>query len=410
MPEMVNRLYAVDLSPMVSDVNPPAEPVAENRNRHPVEEHVARNQQAFANAFTVRRLGDRNIVQAPNDLYATSLQHNFIKPQFYRPNDILGDAELTDFVSFMESFRGEAAGSNEEKWGRVLHSALVIDSMQAFRSISNESLLSKWFSSTLTAIKGAIGQRGTIERKTEKRLGVGGALAYTDPVTHVASDDAAYLSYVDEVLYSGSTKTPFAGIEFKSAPLSHNRLWYAVHPAALPQTLCALAGHPDCVVGLFLCNYGFRIIWRERLAETGTVNGKPVPLFRHHTFPPIEQQHRSPHLCYCYTQDRRVDISTFDGLRYLLRVMFEFVVTALLPRNDGLLSLSPELVPLDPRNQSAVCSPERSPRQMQLDGEVSSVLQKEYLFGAKSASGNVMFFRGLYEEDESVPTETRQRE
>ena len=395
---MDNLLFALDLTNFdINETPNPDLPDVEDDDLIPLQEHLARNEQAFAAEYGTRSLGHLNIVQAPSELYASRLRHNFIKPQFYRPNDILRDASLASFVSFMETFRQEEPNSNEAGWSKVLESRSVRELMREYRRLNNEIAMREWFSATMWLIKRTLKKRGPLLSESEKLFGLGGALAYTNPETHAPVHDAAFLSYVDKVFKSGVTNNPFAGVEFKHAPLSHNRLWYKVHPAALAQTLSALAGHPDCVVSLFLCNYGFRIIWRERLPLPVIFDGREVPVYQHFTFPPIDATHRSPHLCYCYSGDRNVDVRNFEGLRDLLRVMFEFVLTSIVPV-DQVEPESPVQRVVQPQTDSANSSSMKRRRgEVDFDDENSASLD-EYNFGAMSASGKIDFSRAFISE------------
>jgi len=87
-------------------------------------------------------------------------------------------------------------------------------------------------------------------------------------------------------------RLPFATIVLKIAPI--------VHPL---DTLCALEGHPNCIFSLFLCSFGFRIFWSEKVNN----------VLRHFTFP---QFANGSTLC--------GDAESPD----LLRVMFELVLTS----------------------------------------------------------------------------------
>ena len=366
---MDNLLFALDLTNFDINETPNHDlPDAEDEDSIPLQEHLARNEKAFAAEYGKRSLGRLNVVQAPSEMYALTLRHNFIKPQFYRPNDSFREASLASFFSFMETFRGEQPNSNRVAWRKVLESSLVGDQMRQFRRLNNEMEMSKWFSGTLVAIKIALETGGYLLSETEKLCGLGGALAYTDPCTHATVNDAAFLCHVHEVLKSNRTRTTFAGVELKYAPLSYNMLWYKVHPAALAQTLCALGSHPDCVVSLFLCNYGFRIFWRERLPVPAILDGREVPVYQHFTYPPMDAIYQGPHLCYCYSEDRNVDVRNFEGLRDLLRVMFEFVLTS--------------IVPMDQMKLGSPVAPAES--------------LTEYSFGARARSGKIDFLKGIY--------------
>ena len=370
---MDNLLFALDLTNFdINETPNPDLPDAEDNDLIPLQEHLARNEQAFAAEYGTRSLGRLNVVQGPSEMYASTLRHNFIKPQFYRPNDSFRDASLASFVSFMETFRQEEPNSNEAGWSKVLKSRSVRVQMREFRGLNNEIDIREWFSATLWLIKRTLKRYGSLLSETEKLCGLGGALAYTDQETNAPVHDAAFLSYVGKIFKSNRTRTPFAGIEFKYAPLSYNMLWYKVHPAALAQTLCALGSHPDCVVSLFLCNYGFRIFWRERLPVPVIFEGREVPVYQHFTYPPMDAIHQSPHLCYCYSEDRNVDVGNFEGLRDLLRVMFELVLTSIIPAD-----------------------------QMELESPVATTESlTEYSFGARARSGKIDFLKGIYARQE----------
>ena len=268
---MDNMLMALNVGEIIGDgqVSEAGSVAAPEEDAHAMislADHLKQNQNAFATSHPSRSLGHRFIVQSPGDLYASNIRHNFIKPQWYRPDSNLKYGGLNAFIDFMIAARGSDRRVTHRLWSRVLGNPLIHDVMLKFAKVENETELREWFAGTSGVIKASLGEHGTVSARSEMLFGLGGALAYTDPHTGEPHNKAAYLSYADKVFMRDGS--PFAGIEFKFAPLSENKLWYKVHTSALPQTLCATAGHPCFIASLFLCNYGFRVIWRKLSSET----------------------------------------------------------------------------------------------------------------------------------------------
>ena len=100
-------------------------------------------------------------------------------------------------------------------------------------------------------------------------------MAYTDPDSRIAFDEAAFLSKMDLLCSHGLT-----GAEFKKKNPG-NKEWFKIN-SALAQLLCALAGHPTTGVAVFLYDDGFLALWREPAAQS--IDG--LPTFDYFCFPP----------------------------------------------------------------------------------------------------------------------------
>jgi hypothetical protein len=326
---MENTLYALDLTGYAIN-RPTVEPAMSeaSEEENPLIDmagSLKKNRDALAGKLPNRSLGPLGIVQAPSDLYASFVPHYFIKPQWYKPNENLKDASLSDFTSFMEEFRNETPGQNEALWQKVLNDPLIKSCMQNFWRVNNEMELRGWFTEVLGSIRHLQGEQGYLDKSAGTVFGLGGASAYTDPADGEAVYYAAFLSEVDEVFFRNNV--PFAGVEFKNAPLSENKLWFKVGRSALAQTLACLGGNPNSILALFLCNYGFRLIWRK-VVGMNIVDGREVKIYQNFTFPPLDPETQAPHLRYCYSTDLNALDDGFDGRQDLLRVLLEFVLSS----------------------------------------------------------------------------------
>ena len=107
-----------------------------------LDDQLKKNQQAFARNHSQRIVNTSSIAQNHEiDIYACSVRHNFIKPQWYRANANLKDAGISSIVKF----------------------------------------ICQDFGGCVELIKASLGEQGYVSAKCEERLSVGGALAYTDP-------------------------------------------------------------------------------------------------------------------------------------------------------------------------------------------------------------------------------------
>ena len=347
------------------------------------------NQEALATKYPNRTLGTQGIMQTPSDLYATSVPHKFIKPQWYKPNENLRDASLAEFVAFMEEFRNESPGQNEALWQQILGDRMIGNLLRNFRRIACELDLREWFSDVLSRIMAILGEVGYLSSSSTQVFGLGGALAYTDPGDGQAVDYAAYLSEVDKVFFRD--RVPFAGVEFKYATLSENKLWFKVHRAALAQTLAGLGGNKNCILALFLCNFGFRTIWRK-VIDTTMVNGEEVKVYQNYTFPPLDPTTQAPYLRYCYSEYPATLDEGSVGMEDLMRVMMEFVLTSFVKEDEE--PGTPQAAAIQPLTTSAENSAQKPAKKPRTESNDPVVID-EYTYGARTSTGEVEFLRGF---------------
>ena len=390
---MENTLYALDLTHYALN-GPQIEPAFSEASEEEnplidMQGSLRSNQEALATKYPNRTLGTQGIVQTPSDLYATSVPHKFIKPQWYKPHENLRDASLAEFVAFMEEFRNESPGQNEALWQTVLNNPRIQNLMRNFRRVTNEEDLREWFSFVLGKIVDLLGELGYLHSSAGCVFGLGGALAYTDPGTGQAVDYAAYLSEVDKVFFRD--RVPFAGVEFKYATLSENKLWFKVHRAALAQTLAGLGGNKNCILALFLCNFGFRTIWRK-VIETMIVNGEEVKVYQNYTFPPLDPTTQAPYLRYCYSEDPATLDEGSVGMEDLIRVMMEFVLTSFVKEDEE--PGTPQAAAIQPLTTSAENSAQKPAKKPRTESNDPVVID-EYTYGARTSTGEVEFLRGF---------------
>ena len=197
-----------------------------------------------------------------HDLYANAMRYTCVIPMWYRSDGFMRAAALRAFITHCESVRGETHEDSEATWLRVSNSAKILATLRRYnRSHESEADLVGWFTNLVKALSSTYEVHGDCERSASTTSGIGGVLAYTDPGTQARDEEAAYLSRLDLLFFRGPNRTPFAGIEFKRIGASAAKIWYKVS-SALAQILCALAGHPECSVALFLCDMGFTMLWR----------------------------------------------------------------------------------------------------------------------------------------------------
>ena len=287
-----------------------------------IEDQLLANQARFARDFPYRSVGGPlKIVNIGRELYASSMTYKHIKPRWYMPGGYFHDSTLEAFITLCESRRGDDHMKNEKTWKAVEADAQVILYLTQFsNSHLNEKHFENWFRDTLNAIIRHFGL-GSCATFSEALVGLGGAVAYTDPDTLLPDDRAAYLSKIDQGMFHKGKV--FAGIEFKWHSLPRDIAWVRQQFAALPQTLCALAGRQSCAVGLFLCETGFRVIWRVQ----ENAEDSEVPIFKYYTYPAVNPEQGWYGVRLCHTS------VTSDGLgrNELLRVIYELAKASFVP-------------------------------------------------------------------------------
>jgi hypothetical protein len=255
--------------------------------------------------------------------------------------------------------RGDDPVRNEAQWRKVLANKRVRERILTFFDKKvNEMDLYGWLITSIVVIASTFENFGSCENSSAERFGLGGALAYTDPERREPVRGAAYLSYVDCCFMRNTDSTPFVGFEFKyHKSVGVRRVWYKVN-SALPQLLCALSGHPRCIVGSFLGVDGFVATWRKQVCVT---NGFPV--YDYFIYPPRTPDPTAasgnPASCRMYslveacweTPDGRV--TGKRGLKKLLRFLYEIAKGSVVPRAESDLSTPSEAMSLGSSDSEA---------------------------------------------------------
>ena len=362
-------------------------------------DHLRRNRRNLSLKFPFRKLMEllsligaslimvkASTFSAFSELYASYLRHTYMNPSWYREDGRLRDAPLDDFVRVCVNDRRDDAASNDAMWARVRDDPRVQFAMRSFLDRKDlESDVVLWFKATMIRITDRFGVPGGCSLCPRATFGLGGALAYTDPVSGQYVGGAAYLSQLDGCYLKGSTGTPFAGIEFKYCGDTDNERWFAIN-SSLPQTLCALSGHSDCVAGLMVCDKGFAVIYRRRLPQP-TPDGHP--LYQYFQYPPrTARPQNSPValLCYCLSPNRNVVDKGSQGRMDLLRVMYEIARTSFVAED----SITPVNRELKNRNNADNSFPKETPEQPSLSKRAKQA-DGPTTFGVQPMSGPVEY-------------------
>lgn len=374
------------------------------------DDHINANRRLFHQKFPGRRLKPpQNIVMigtVSNEkyLYASSLRVNFIDPYWCRGDGYLRERELDEFHQFCLKQSSYLAGERERLWLLVTSDSNIQNRLGLVsRRNRTETDVLKWFAFMMGMISNCFGN-GSLRSCTAARFGIGGALAYTNPTDGSPVEGAAYVSRLDDCYLRAKEKTPFAGIEFKYVSFFNNCPWHNIN-SALPQTLCALSGHKDCSVGLFLCNLGFVLIWREQ--EGRDVDG--VMIYTYYIFPPrvsdpdlAENMPRVPLMRECFTRDNGP-----AGRLDLLRVMFEIALVSFVPFDRQ--SESPERR-LTKRLKTSRDGPEDSDNDNRRNartrpGAKENEKSKPQKFGVSSQSRTIGYFTCFSAPEDEFPAD-----
>lgn len=240
---------------------------------------------------------------------------------------------MADFISVCENERNESHEVNEAMWNTVIADPEVTSVLKEFANGEfSESEIVGLLITLIRAMKAHFSGPGFsryIQSSAKEHYGLGGPLAYTDPSTGEADDLAAYLSFLDLVFFRASNGTPFAGVEAKVVDPNFNGEWYNVN-SALAQILCALSGHKNLRVALFLCTTGFVSFWRNPVGE---IDG--LPAFDYFFYPPRTFDLKS------LVRKCRTVGGTLEGLLDYARVVYEIGKTCTVSSEEiGPLPLS----------------------------------------------------------------------
>jgi len=311
---------------------------------------------------------------------------------------------LDEFHRFCLKQSSYLAGERGRLWSIVSSDSNIQHRLKLFsRRKHVEADVSEWFSDMMALISNCFGN-GSLCSSKAVRFGIGGALAYTNPTDASPVEGAAYLSRLDDCYFRAKEKTQFAGIEFKYVSFFNNCPWHNI-TSALPQTLCALSGHKDCSVGLFLCNLGFVLIWREE--EGRDVNG--VIIYTYYIFPPrvidpdlAENMPRVPLMRECFTIENGP-----AGRLDLLRVMFEIALVSFVPFDRQ--SESPERR-LKKRLKTSRDGPEDSNKDNQRNARrrpaaKENKTSKPQTFGVSSQSRTIGYFTCFSAPEDEFPAD-----
>jgi hypothetical protein len=285
----------------------------------PIERQEEANQAMLHDGYPDRKLDSSGLM-----LYFVNLawqritasllnKYYYCRAAIYRRESFFKRNNFTAFIELCRNKRGEDPHAEDPDWEQVRQRVIRWGHLDRFQDFCDlEKNLSAWFETLIVLVALTPPQFAK-----EKKFGIKGSLAYTDPDSRQADHSAGYYGYVDYTFGSGSNF--FGSVELKISKLTRIPLWYQMR-SVLAQIVCWLGGTREMQVGLILSNQGFKLLFRR---EIGVINGIPV--------------YEYFHCCFDGESDYHLNSMTGEAGRQnrerLMRIVYELVKsTAFNPR------------------------------------------------------------------------------
>jgi hypothetical protein len=209
-----------------------------------------------------------------NKVYASSLQHDHLRPETYLGGVMLKQGSLAHFIATMR--RGTTSDPEEldRLWERVRADPLVHDIFNSadLQEIKTEHDISLLLGPIIALISERIGIRN-YRLCGERCFGQRGLVAFEKSTLPQLEPNAAYLGRSDITLEVH--RAVIAAFELKIFSESDAaKPWY-VRGSTLPQIMCWMGGSPTCKAGFVVTNLGFKVIYREMRNESDA-DGNPI--------------------------------------------------------------------------------------------------------------------------------------
>ena len=250
-----------------------------------VDEHHASNAGYFAEKFPERMLDGAGLVLWKKTtkfirLHANYLQYRSLIPLVYRIDAFFRRGSLEGLIQVVRRDSRVEDDEADKLWRAVSRCGPVIRELR-WPIISDKARISAWVTNLCGAVKTML-PSAAARPIPQKRFGIKGALAYTEPGE--INDGAGYIGKSD--LCFGKEGSVVGVMELKIASDDINQVWYRFG-AILPQIICWLGGTVTAKVGIVLCQLGFKLIYRDLTGNDHEGN----PIFNYYAVNGIDGIH-----------------------------------------------------------------------------------------------------------------------
>ena len=276
---------------------------------------------AFPEKIIVTGLMSSPIGGVISPVFASRLRTpNLLHPLLTRQDGIFRPGSLAKFIELARAKRGDFGNRDDTEWLRVL-GALDIETLVADFDMANrvEVDLREWFVALRTKIRTILGDP-RIYFPNEPLFASKGLLAYTnrgDENNGQLNPDVGYLSHADSSFIHGSDT--FAVVEYKMVRTDNPPDDWFQPRSVLAQIMCGVAGEHTTRVGLVVCEFGFKLIYRVKVGQD--VNG--TSMFNYYSVPPRAAAHNSFAPC------RSSDPNHLANMEDLAHIVYELMKTSI---------------------------------------------------------------------------------